>query len=132
MAANPNSFNYWLRQGSVFVQYTLGKVAGTADSLYWERAGTIAYPADIQPASSAVSGTAAETVNIDGETTGSAFLPATSAGSLTLSGAATGTAFLPATDAGSVTLTGSATGTTFLPATDSGSEIGRASCRERV
>ena len=49
MAADPNSLNYWLRNGSIFFPYGLGKVAGTADSNYWLRLGTIAYPADIQP-----------------------------------------------------------------------------------
>ena len=49
MPANPNSLNYWLRDGSIFFPYALGKVSGTADTNYWLRDGTVAYPADIQP-----------------------------------------------------------------------------------
>lgn len=49
MAANPNNFNYWLRNGSVLPPYTLGNVAGTARFDYFERNGTIMFPAAIQP-----------------------------------------------------------------------------------
>ena len=51
MTASPNPNNiglYYLRAGTVFFPYTVGKVAGTADTNYWLRAGTIQYPADIQ------------------------------------------------------------------------------------
>ena len=49
MAANPNGFGYWLRNGSILRSQTLGKVAGTADFSYWSRDGSIVYPAAIQP-----------------------------------------------------------------------------------
>jgi hypothetical protein len=50
MAANPNGFGYWLRDGAILPPYTLGKVGGTAMFGYWLRDGALIYPAAIQPA----------------------------------------------------------------------------------
>ena len=45
---NPNTLNYWLRNGTVLPPYALGKVSGTADMDYWDRDGTVLFPAAIQ------------------------------------------------------------------------------------
>jgi hypothetical protein len=53
MAANPNSFNYWVADGTVLPPYLLSKVAGIADENYWVADGTVAFPAAIQKVASA-------------------------------------------------------------------------------
>jgi len=56
VAANPNNVNYFLRGGTVWPQYVLGSVAGTADTDYWIRDGVIQFPADIQPSTTTIDG----------------------------------------------------------------------------
>lgn len=39
-----NSFNYWIRHGTVMLPTTAGKIATSGNFSYWMRDGSIVYP----------------------------------------------------------------------------------------
>ena len=75
MTANPNTLNYWLRDGTVLPPYMLGSVSGTADLDYWVRDGTILFPAATQNPSVTEVGTGASTATLSGSATGAVVGP---------------------------------------------------------